>query len=169
MSKENVWEMTLKRLDDTMTVLNLKPGIIKYLKEPRKIVEISVPVKMDNGDIDIFKGYRVQHNTNRGPAKGGIRYHQDVTLDEMKALAMYDMECRLLEYRSAGQGAGCVIRPCSLRSENLTRRYIYELIPLIGPEKIYLHLMLHKCKGDGMDVDTYSMAKLCTGSCNRQP
>ncbi len=84
----NVWEMTLSRLDATMDVLDLKPGTVKYLREPRRILEVAVPVKMDNGDIDIFKGYRVQHNTNRGPAKGGIRYHQDVTLDEIKALAM---------------------------------------------------------------------------------
>jgi len=164
MSKENVWEMTLKRLDDTMTVLNLKPGIIKYLKEPRKIVEISVPVKMDNGDIDIFKGYRVQHNTNRGPAKGGIRYHQDVTLDEMKALAMLmTWKCSLVGIPFGGAKGGVVVNPTMLSErelENLTRRYIYELIPLIGPEKdIPAPDVGTNAKVMAWIMDTYSMAK----------
>lgn len=73
--------MTLKRLDGAMSLLNLKPGMKKYLCEPRKILEVAVTVRMDNDDINIFKGYRVQHNTNRGPSKGGIRYHQDAYLD----------------------------------------------------------------------------------------
>ena len=139
MSKENVWKMTLSRLDDTLSVLDLKPGIIKYLKQPRKIVEISVTVKMDNGDIDIFKGYRVQHNTNRGPAKGGVRYHQDVDLDEIKALAMLmTWKCSLAGIPFGGAKGGVAVDPTLLSErelENLTRRYTYELIPLIGPEK----------------------------------
>ncbi len=88
MKEDNVWQMTLERLDKTMALLGLTPGVQKYLREPRKIIEVAVTVKMDSGDIDIFKGYRIQHNTNRGPAKGGIRYHPQVTADEIKALAL---------------------------------------------------------------------------------
>ena len=84
----NVWQTTLERLDSTMDLLNLTPGIKKYLREPRKVLEVAVTVKMDSGDVDIFKGYRVQHSTNRDPAKGGIRYHPQVTADEIKALAL---------------------------------------------------------------------------------
>ena len=164
MSKENVWEMTLSRLDDTLAVLDLKPGIIKYLKEPRKIVEVSVTVKMDNGDIDIFKGYRVQHNTNRGPAKGGVRYHQDVTLDEIKALAMLmTWKCSLAGIPFGGAKGGVAVDPTMLSErelENLTRRYTYELIPLIGPEKdIPAPDVGTNAKVMAWIMDTYSIAK----------
>ena len=87
-TKQSVWDMTLERLDSTMELLNLTPGVKKYLRQPRKVLEVAVTTKMDNGDIDIFTGYRIQHNTNRGPGKGGIRYHPDVTADEIKALAL---------------------------------------------------------------------------------
>ena len=156
--------MTLKRLDDTMTILDLKPGIIKYLKEPRKVVEVAVAVKMDNGDIDIFKGYRVQHNTNRGPAKGGIRYHQDVTLDEIKALAMLmTWKCSLTGLPFGGAKGGVAVDPTLLSErelENLTRRYTYELIPLIGPEKdIPAPDVGTNAKIMAWIMDTYSIAK----------
>lgn len=164
MSKENVWEMTLSRLDDTLSVLDLKPGIIKYLKQPRKIVEVSVTVKMDNGDIDIFKGYRVQHNTNRGPAKGGVRFHQDVTLDEIKALAMLmTWKCSLAGIPFGGAKGGVAVDPSLLSErelENLTRRYTYELIPLIGPEKdIPAPDVGTNAKVMAWIMDTYSIAK----------
>lgn len=136
---EDLWQMTLCRLDEVMDLLGLSKGIKKYLRKPRRIVEVAVTVKMDNGDIDIFEGYRVQHNTNRGPAKGGIRYHQDVTLDEIKALAM------LMTWKSAivnipfgGAKGGVKVNPKNLSQkelENLTRRFTSELIPIIGPEK----------------------------------
>ena len=137
--KNNVWEMTLKRLNGTMSLLNLKPGMKKYLCEPRKIIEVAVTVKMDNGDINIFKGYRVQHNTNRGPAKGGIRYHQDVYLDEIKALAMLmTWKCAVAGIPFGGSKGGVKVNPSELSKrelENLTRRYTFEIIQNIGPEK----------------------------------
>ena len=71
-SKKTVWDMTLERLDESMELLDLSPGLKKYLREPRKVLEVAVTVKMDNDDIDIFKGCRVQHNINRRPAKGDI-------------------------------------------------------------------------------------------------
>ncbi|MCL5069551.1 MAG: Glu/Leu/Phe/Val dehydrogenase, partial [Actinobacteria bacterium] len=160
----NVWEMTLKRLDDTVSVLDLKPGTVKYLKEPRKIVEISVPVKMDDGDIEIFKGYRVQHNTNRGPAKGGIRYHQDVTLDEIKALSMLmTWKCSLVNIPFGGAKGGIVVDPSKISKgelEKLTRRYTYELLPLIGPEKdIPAPDVGTNAQIMAWIMDTYSIAK----------
>ena len=136
---DNIWEMTLARLDDTMDALGLKKGLQKYLREPRKIIEVKIPVKMDNGNIEIFKGYRVQHDTNRGPAKGGIRYHQDVTLDEIKALAMLmTWKCAVVNIPFGGAKGGVVVDPSKVSQnelEHITRRYIFEIIEDIGPEK----------------------------------
>ncbi|MHB1377861.1 MAG: Glu/Leu/Phe/Val family dehydrogenase [Candidatus Humimicrobiaceae bacterium] len=165
MSKElNVWEMTLSRLDQTMAVLDLKPGVVKYLREPRRILEVSIPVKMDDGDIDIFKGYRVQHNTNRGPAKGGIRYHQDVTLDEIKALAMLmTWKCSLVNIPFGGAKGGVIVDPSKISGkelEKLTRRYTYELLPFIGPEKdIPAPDVGTNAQIMAWIMDTYSIAK----------
>jgi len=156
--------MTLKRLDSTMSILDLKPGVIKYLREPRRILEVSLPVKMDSGDIDIFKGYRVQHNTNRGPAKGGIRYHQDVTLDEIKALAMLmTWKCSLVNIPFGGAKGGIIVDPYKISKreiENLTRRYTYELLPFIGPEKdIPAPDVGTNAQIMAWIMDTYSIAK----------
>jgi len=138
MTDNNVWQMTLDRLDATMDLLNLTPGIRKYLRTPRKILEVAVTVKMDNGDIDIFTGFRIQHNTNRGPAKGGIRYHPDVTRDEIKALALLmTLKCTVVGIPFGGAKGGVVVDPkkLSLRElENLTRRYTFEIINNIGPD-----------------------------------
>lgn len=138
-TKRSVWDMTLERLDQSMDLLDLSDGLKKYLREPRKTLEVSVTVKMDNGDIDIFKGYRVQHNTNRGPAKGGIRYHQDVDLDEIKALAMLmTWKCAVVGIPFGGAKGGIKVDPrkLSMRElENMTRRYTFEIINIIGPEK----------------------------------
>ena len=138
-TKNNVWQMTLSRLNETMSLLDLKEGMKKYIGEPRKVIEVAVTVKMDSGDIDIFKGYRVQHNTNRGPAKGGIRYHQDVYLDEIKALAMLmTLKCAVVGIPFGGAKGGVKVNPKKLSPrelENLTRRYTFEIIQNIGPEK----------------------------------
>ena len=134
----NVWQMTLERLDTTMDLLNLTPGIRKYLRTPRKILEVAVTTKMDNGDIDIFTGFRIQHNTNRGPAKGGIRYHPDVTRDEIKALALLmTLKCTVVGIPFGGAKGGVAVDPkkLSMRElESLTRRYTFEIINNIGPE-----------------------------------
>lgn len=138
-TENNVWQMTLARLDETMSLLDLKPGMRKYLREPRKILEVAVTVKMDSGDIDIFKGFRIQHNTNRGPAKGGIRYHPEVNVDEIKALAMLmTWKCAVVGIPFGGSKGGIAVDPkkLSIRElENLTRRYTFEIIDSIGPEK----------------------------------
>jgi len=136
---DNIWEMTLNRLDYTMDMLGLKKGLQKYLREPRRIIEVRIPVKMDSGTIEIFKGYRVQHNTNRGPAKGGIRYHQDVTLDEIKALAMLmTWKCAVVNIPFGGAKGGVVVDPSKVSQnelEHITRRYTFEIIEDIGPAK----------------------------------
>jgi len=137
--KPNVWDMTLERLDSTMDLLKLTPGVRKYLRQPRKILEVAVTVKMDNGDIDIFTGYRIQHNTNRGPGKGGVRYHPDVTRNEIKALALLmTLKCTVVGIPFGGAKGGIAVDPkkLSMRElENMTRRYIFEIINNIGPEK----------------------------------
>jgi glutamate dehydrogenase (NAD(P)+) len=137
--QKDLWQITLERLDEVMDLLKLKPGLQKYLRKPRRIVEVAIPVKMDSGDIDIFDGYRVQHNTNRGPAKGGMRYHQDVDVDEIKALAMLmTWKCAVVDIPFGGAKGGVKVNPknLSLRElENLTRRFTSELVPVIGPER----------------------------------
>ncbi len=139
MAEESMLEMALSRLDATMEILGLDTGMQKYLREPRKIVEVAIPVKMDSGAIEIFKGYRVQHDTNRGPAKGGIRYHQDVTLGEVKALAMLmTWKCAVVGIPFGGAKGGVVFDPSKVslaELERLTRRYIFEIIDSIGPDK----------------------------------
>jgi glutamate dehydrogenase (NAD(P)+) len=113
--ENNVWEITLDRLRKTMDFLDLTLGQQKYLSEPRKIFDVAVTVKMDNGDIDIFRGYRVQHNNNRGPFKGGIRYHQDVNLDEVKALAMImTWKCAVANIPFGGAKGGVAVDPYKL-------------------------------------------------------
>src|SRR4030043_1970685 len=139
MAEGNMWEMALSRLDATMAILGLNDGMQKYLREPRKIIEVAIPVKMDSSIIEIFKGYRVQHDTNRGPAKGGIRYHQDVTLDEIKALAMLmTWKCAVVGIPFGGAKGGVIVDPTKIsinELEAITRRYIFEIIENIGPEK----------------------------------
>ncbi len=137
--KKSVWDMATDRLYDVMEVLKLSPGLKEYIKEPRKILEVAVTVKKDGGDIKIYRGWRVQHNTNRGPAKGGIRFHPDVNLDEIKALALLmTLKCAVAGIPFGGAKGGVVVDPGTLSArelENLTRRYTFEIINIIGPEK----------------------------------
>ena len=137
--KKSVWDMTKERLDSVMDTLHISSGLKEYIKEPRKIVEVSITVKKDNGDLAIYKGWRVQHNTNRGPAKGGIRYHPDTNLDEIKALALLmTLKCAVVGIPFGGAKGGVRVDPSTLSArelENLTRRYTFEIINIIGPEK----------------------------------
>src|SRR5262245_21551961 len=83
------WQVAQLQFDLAAEMLNLDPGLRRVLREPRRELTVHFPVKMDDGSVEVFTGYRVQHNLGRGPAKGGIRYHQDVSLDEVKALEMW--------------------------------------------------------------------------------
>ncbi|HXF56895.1 MAG TPA: Glu/Leu/Phe/Val dehydrogenase [Actinomycetota bacterium] len=139
MSEGTAWESALRQLDDAARVLGLDPNVHEVLRHPRRALEVSIPVRMDDGSVRVFKGYRVHHSTSRGPSKGGIRYHPSVTLDEVKALAMWmTWKCAVVNIPFGGAKGGVVVDPARLSQgelERLTRRYAYELLPLIGPER----------------------------------
>jgi len=119
--------------------MNLDPGVHEVLRNPRRALEVSVPTRMDDGTVRVFKGYRVHHNTSRGPSKGGIRYHPAVTLDEVKALAMWmTWKCAVVGIPFGGAKGGVIVDPRQLSKNELqrmTRRYASEILPLIGPER----------------------------------
>ena len=120
-------------------VFQIDPNLIRVLGQCKKTVAVSIPVYMDNGQIEVFEGYRVTHNIARGPSKGGIRYHPDVTLDEVKALAMWmTWKCALMGIPFGGAKGGVVVNPKELSRgelERMTRRYTSEIVNEIGPEK----------------------------------
>ncbi len=126
----------LRRVGETFDV---DPNLIQILSQCKKAVEVSIPVQMDDGSVFAFQGYRVVHNTTRGPAKGGIRYHPAVTQDEVKALAMWmTWKCALMGLPFGGAKGGVICDPKLLsmgEKERLTRRYTSEIINEIGPEK----------------------------------
>jgi glutamate dehydrogenase (NAD(P)+) len=135
----NVWQMAQRQLDDIAAIIALDSSIHGYLREPKRVLQVSVPVRMDSGTHRVFEGYRVQHNMARGPAKGGIRFHPDVTLDEVKALAMWmSWKCALVNIPFGGAKGGVVCDPKNMSMqelENLTRRFTSEISIIIGPEK----------------------------------
>ncbi len=133
------WDMALTQLDEVAREINLDPDIYNILKKPKRVLIVSIPIRMDDGRVKVFTGFRVQHNINRGPAKGGIRYHPTVNLDEMKALAMLmTWKCAVTGIPYGGAKGGIICDPKKLslgEIEKLTRRYISEIISIIGPEK----------------------------------
>ena len=135
----NAWEVAQRQFDLAAERLNLDPGLRLVLREPRREFTCHFPVHMDDGSVQVFTGYRVQHNLGRGPAKGGIRYHQDVTLDEVKALAMWmTWKCAVVGIPYGGGKGGVIVDPKRLSQkelEALTRRYFTEIEILVGPEK----------------------------------
>ncbi len=134
---ENVYNMTLKRLEECGEILGLQKSAIEYLKKPQRIIEVSIPVEMDDGSLKIFEGFRVQHNNARGPYKGGIRFHPNVGLEEVKALAMLmTWKCALLDIPCGGAKGGVRVDPKKLSEkelERLSRGYIRAIAPFIGP------------------------------------
>src|SRR5947207_5786777 len=137
--RENPFEIARGQLRRVADAFDIDPNLVSVLGECKKAVEVSVPVAMDDGATQVFKGYRVTHNVARGPSKGGIRYHPDVTLDEVKALAMWmTWKCALMGIPFGGAKGGVVVDPKRLSRgelERLTRRYTSEIIHEIGPEK----------------------------------
>jgi glutamate dehydrogenase (NAD(P)+) len=135
----NAWDVAQCQFDLAAERLQLPSGLRKVLREPKRELTVHFPVKMDDGEVAVFTGYRVQHNLSRGPAKGGIRYHQNVDLDEVKALAMWmTWKCAVVGVPFGGGKGGVVVDPTklSLREiEGLTRRFATELAILIGPER----------------------------------
>jgi glutamate dehydrogenase (NAD(P)+) len=135
----NAWEVAQRQFDLAAERLNLDPGLRQVLREPRRELTVHFPVHMDDGSVQVFTGYRVQHNLGRGPAKGGIRYHQDVSLDEVKALAMWmTWKCAVVGIPYGGGKGGVIVDPKRLSQkelEGLTRRFFTEIEVLVGPEK----------------------------------
>lgn len=127
------------RIDDAAKKLNLERGIHKTLRTPRRSLMVTFPVKMDNGEVEIFTGYRVQYNYVKGPSKGGIRYHPDVSLEEVTALAgLMALKCAVVDVPFGGAKGGVACDPKRMSMdelERLTRRYTYMILPLIGPEQ----------------------------------
>lgn len=136
--RQNPWHVALEQFDNAVRYLDLKAGIVDFLRYPKRELTVNFPVKMDDGSVRVFTGHRVHHNTVRGPTKGGIRYHQDVTLDEVRALAMWmTWKCSLVNIPYGGAKGGVVVNPYELSQaelENLTRRYTSEISILIGPD-----------------------------------
>ena len=135
----NAWDVAQRQFDLAAELLHLSPGLRRVLREPKRELTVHFPVKMDDGSVEVFTGYRVQHNLGRGPAKGGIRYHQDVTIDEVKALAMWmTWKCAVVGIQFGGGKGGVIVDPKKLSQrelEGLTRRYATEISIIIGPER----------------------------------
>ncbi len=135
----NPWEAQASRFDFAARKLNLDQGIWKVLRYPTREIIVHIPVSMDDGSIEVFTGYRVQHSIARGPGKGGIRYSPDVTLDEVRALASWmTWKCAVVNIPFGGAKGGVICDPKKMSQgelERMTRRYTAELIEFIGPEK----------------------------------
>jgi glutamate dehydrogenase (NAD(P)+) len=135
----NPWEAQAARFDYAAKKLNLDKGIWKVLRYPTREIIVHIPVGMDDGSIEVFTGYRVQHSVARGPAKGGIRYSPDVSLDEVRALASWmTWKCAVVNIPFGGAKGGVICDPKTMSQgelERMTRRYTAELIEFIGPEK----------------------------------
>ena len=135
----SIFNAMLQEFDGAARLLGLDPGIWKILTNPKRQIAVSCPVQMDNGEIEVFTGYRVQYNITLGPAKGGIRYHPDVTLDEVTALAAWmTWKCAVAHVPFGGGKGGVICDPTRMSRrelEALTRRYIAEIIDAIGPDK----------------------------------
>ena len=129
----------LQEFDEAARLLKLEPGIWKILTHPKRQIIVSCPIQMDSGEIEVFTGYRVQYNITLGPAKGGIRYHPDVSLDEVTALAAWmTWKCAVAHIPFGGGKGGIICDPTRMSKrelEALTRRYVAEIIDAIGPEK----------------------------------
>lgn len=137
-TEANPYQIAVQQLNKAVEFLELPEGIAEFLRRPKREVSVNFPVRMDDGEIQMFTGYRVQHSTVRGPSKGGIRYHQQVSMDEVRALAMWmTWKCSLVNLPYGGAKGGVIVDPRQLSRgeiERLTRRFTYELIPVIGPD-----------------------------------
>lgn len=138
-STNELFKNVIKQIDESCSLAGIDPNIADRLKRPKRALVVSVPVRMDDGSIHVFEGYRVQHNMTLGPGKGGIRYHQDVNLSEVAALAtLMTMKCSLVGLPLGGAKGGVRVNPNLLsRAEKqaLTRRYTVEIANVIGPDR----------------------------------
>ena len=136
---QSALESALLQLESAVDVLGLDEGLHQLLATPRRSLEVAVPLRRDDGTLEVLQGYRVQHNLSRGPAKGGIRFHPHTDLDEVRALAMWmTWKCALIGIPYGGAKGGVAVDPRALSRnelERVTRRYASEIIPIIGPER----------------------------------
>src|SRR5881275_798489 len=135
----NPWTSAAKRFDDAAARLKLDDGMCKLLKSAAREITVHIPVQLDDGRLEVFTGYRVQHSIARGPGKGGIRYSPEVNLDEVRALASWmTWKCAIVNIPFGGAKGGVICDPHKMSMselERMTRRYTAELIEFIGPEK----------------------------------
>src|SRR6188508_3061220 len=160
----NIWAVAQAQFDHAAEKLDLDDGMRRVLRVPQRELTVNFPVTMDDGSVQVFTGHRVQHNVSRGPAKGGIRYHQDVTLDEVRALAMWmSWKCACVNIPYGGGKGGVVVDPKKLSQrevEGLTRRFTTEISPLIGPDRdIPAPDVNTNAQTMAWIMDTYSMHK----------
>jgi glutamate dehydrogenase (NAD(P)+) len=162
--RENPFEIAKQQLRSVADVFGLDDDIVNVLSECKKAISVAIPTRMDDGSVRVFQGHRVTHNIARGPSKGGIRYHPDVTLDEVKALSMWmTWKCALMGIPFGGAKGGVVCDPKAMSKdelERMTRRYTSEIINEIGPER---DIPAPDVGTDGQVMawifDTYSMNK----------
>jgi len=137
--KQDLWDTVLASLDDVAVRLKLEPGLHAILRQPERELTVAVPVVMDDGKLKVFTGYRVQHSSARGPCKGGIRYHPDVNLNEVKALsAMMTWKCAVVGIPYGGAKGGVQCDPTQMSPhelERLTRRFTAMIMPILGPKR----------------------------------
>lgn len=135
----NPFKIAVKQFNAAADYLNLDDSMRQVLSRPKRALIVSIPVRMDDGRIEVFEGYRVQHNIARGPAKGGIRYHPSVTLDEVKALASWmTWKCAVVNIPFGGGKGGVIVDPQKMSRgevERMSRRFFAEIISMVGPEK----------------------------------
>ncbi|HUU45128.1 MAG TPA: Glu/Leu/Phe/Val dehydrogenase [Acidobacteriota bacterium] len=135
----STFESAMQQFDEAAALLNIDPGLLEVIKKPRRSIILELPVTLDDGSLRLFPGYRVQHSIVRGPGKGGIRYHPNVTLDEVQALAAWmTFKCSVVGIPFGGSKGGIVCDPRTMSRgelERLTRRYTAELMDVIGPDR----------------------------------
>src|ERR1700676_2339905 len=133
------FDVAVSQFDEAADRLGLSQALRAILRKPKRELIVNFPVRMDNGDVEMFTGYRVQHNINRGPAKGGIRFSPEVSLDEVRALAMWmTWKCAVVNIPFGGAKGGVICEPNLLSQgelERITRRYTAEILDFIGPER----------------------------------
>lgn len=160
----DAWDAAVARTEEAGRILNLPGGMIRMLATPRRSLEVAVPIRLDSGDVETFAGYRVQHSLTAGPAKGGVRFHPDVTLREVKALAMtMTWKCALVEIPFGGGKGAVRCDPTQLslaERERVTRRYAHEIMPVIGPERDVLAPDMNTGEREmAWIMDTYATAR----------
>jgi len=160
----NPFRIAMRQFDTAADKLKLDPGLRDVLRTPRRALSLSLPIKMDDGTIKVFQGFRVQHNNARGPCKGGIRYHPNVSFDEVQALASWmTWKCATVNIPFGGAKGGIICDPHRLSKtelERLTRRYAYEISDFIGPDRdIPAPDVYTDAQVMAWIMDTYSMTR----------